>query len=516
MSTSFGGNNGDINSTHPFEFPFSFTGRVDCDAEEGAMCTNFFGISSPCSATNDNNYVFPSPDLTTAGLLSYFADEFDFDAQETVAILGAHSIGNAARVNSGFPGGRGWDNDQLHLDNNYYFQIVGNADDPGDAPGWDFVPVDNSDLAQVPDRFIWFRGRTNGVRNNGGDTNSDSNNGGENRDLQRVPPFMLSADIALVRDFSQNMRADGAISCTFNSGNTNACPFASTIGQAAEYQENNLLWLSDFRDAFTKMSQNGYTVAEVEEITLPTEPPIFVPACFSGENTVTLEGGKTIPIHDLQINDKVLVQGGSYASVYSFGHRNPTASTKFERLSTKTATIELTSDHMVLVGGIFVPVSTIQLGDLLSNGEAVSSVKTVTRQGVYAPFTTTGTIVVSKIVSSSFVSLQKDSAYLMIGSAVTLPISWQWMCHTFEFPHRLVANLIGEVYTKDGISMWAIAPKIATEWTLKQPAVVIAVILIPLVVALSLLSLVEQSWFVVAVALMMSIFLTRRIGKKIS
>jgi hypothetical protein len=329
---------------------------------------------------------------------------------------------------------------------------------------------------------------------------------------------MLNVDIALVRDFSESIGPGGEVTCGFNVNNQNACPFASTILQAAEYQEDNQAWLGDFRDAFIKMSQNGYEVSddgimtpEDEDDTTITLPP---GACFSGENTVALEGGETIPIRSLNIGDKVLVQDGSYDSVYSFGHRNPTASSDYLRLATKSAALELSPDHMVLVRDRLVPASTVQLGDFLSNGESVTSIKSVNRKGVYAPFTTTGTIVVSGIVSSSFISLQKDATNVMLGSSITLPVSWQWMCHTFEMPHRFLASyLLGkETYTKEGICMWVAAPKLVMGWVLHQHVVVTSMILIPSIMGLGFLALIAQPWFVVAVTLL-SLFATRRVQK---
>lgn len=238
-------------------------------------------------------------------------------------------------------------------------------------------------------------------------------------------------------------------------------------------------------------------------------------ACFSAHNTVTLETGKIVPIQSLVIGDKVLVHGGTYESVYSFGYRNPDASTNYLRLATKGTALELTADHMLLIGETFVPASTVQIGDLLSNGETVSSITTVTRKGLYAPFTTTGTVVVSDIVSSSFVTLQKDTAYLMLGTSITLPmISWQWMCHSFEAPHRFLANLgFSETYNKDGISMWVVAPKIGMDWILDQHVVIMSIVLIPTVVVIAVMSLLlGESWFVVG--MMLSVPIAKRDGKK--
>lgn len=253
----------------------------------------------------------------------------------------------------------------------------------------------------------------------------------------------------------------------------------------------------------------------------PMVPPIApTPApgltvCFSGQNTVTLKGDQKIPIDSLSIGDRVLVHGGSYETVYSFGHRNPTDYADYLRLVTKSTALEISSSHMLLVGDNFVPASTIKLGDVLSNGEAVSSIKTVTRQGIYAPFTTSGTIVVSNIISSSFVSLQKDATYLKIGS-VALPVTWQWLGHAFETPHRLLSNVIGETYTDEGISLWVAGPKLVIERVLRQHAMVMSLLLIPAVVGVGVLSLTEQPCVIVAIILMAVVRVARRGTTKVA
>jgi hypothetical protein len=158
LSSAVPGGGGQTNA--PFPFPFVFAGRVDCDATTppAKPCINFQGQTVTCSAKTDNHNVsFPSPNLTTDQLLVFMANTFQFNDQETVAIMGAHTLGVASRQNSGFPGQGGWDNNELRLDNNYYAGIVGPPNATGLAPNWNLVKVDNSDLTNIPDRYVWFR-----------------------------------------------------------------------------------------------------------------------------------------------------------------------------------------------------------------------------------------------------------------------------------------------------------------------------------------------------------------------
>ena len=57
--------------------------------------------------------------MATVGVMEYFKHVFDMTANETVAIMGAHTLGFASRNQSGFDGPGGWDSHPLVLDNKY-------------------------------------------------------------------------------------------------------------------------------------------------------------------------------------------------------------------------------------------------------------------------------------------------------------------------------------------------------------------------------------------------------------
>ena len=210
-------------------FPFKYYGRPTCETLN-TVCRNSTGQEVPCTPTRGPHRVLPSPDLDTRGVLEYFQNTFGFDTQETVAILGAHTLGQVERENSGFVG-QAWDGNRGLLDNEYYIQLVGgeSADDPvsvlvESAPDWARLAVDNSDLPDMPNRFQW----------------------------ELHSHVMLNADMALVRNFTGQIDSNGNVSCAFRS--PNACPAAvQTLGHAAVYRNNNQLWLEDFRDVFEIM-----------------------------------------------------------------------------------------------------------------------------------------------------------------------------------------------------------------------------------------------------------------------
>lgn len=233
-----------------FDFPLLYTGRVNCE-DTGTPCLDADDNEVPCSATRGPHRAQPSADLTVHQLLDFFDQEFRFDAQEVVAIMGAHTLGVAARENSGFDGEHGWVRREEHLDNDYYDELVG-GDSPNDsllelydAPNWNLDDVNNANLAGIPSRFQWERrsGRGNG-------------NGGGGRII------MLNVDIALVRDLTGFVDPDtGDVDCEFKRPDDGqpACPMAeNTMRLSAQYKFDNELWLSDFRNVLNRMLVNGY------------------------------------------------------------------------------------------------------------------------------------------------------------------------------------------------------------------------------------------------------------------
>jgi hypothetical protein len=104
----------------------------------------------------------PTPDISSDNLLHLFSEEFDFTVQETVAIMGAHTIGTLTRGNLGFPGPNGWVRDNLLLDHDYYRELMGGSSRSDDletlietAPPWFRFDIDNSAFEDIPDRHAW-------------------------------------------------------------------------------------------------------------------------------------------------------------------------------------------------------------------------------------------------------------------------------------------------------------------------------------------------------------------------
>jgi len=214
----------------------------------------------------------------------------------------------------------------------------------------------------------------------------------------------------------------------------------------------------------------------------PGEPPNWV-FCFSGQSLVEVEHRGLVKMADLSLGDAVHVGNNKFEPIYSFGHRDNARSAEYLQISTTqpgSNPLEISHDHMVAInGGRHVPASFIKEGELLltSSGDndlaTVTHVKTVTRKGIFAPFTASGSIVVNGIIASNYIAYQQ-SEYLKLGDFET-PLSYQWVAHIFKSYHRL-ANMLGftdESYTEEGISQWVDAPHKIFSWILAQDSAAI-------------------------------------------
>lgn len=227
----------------------------------------------------------------------------------------------------------------------------------------------------------------------------------------------------------------------------------------------------------------------------PTPSPAGNFACFSGETTVVVKGKGLTTMKDLKIGDHVLTSvtaEESYQLVYSFGHR--TTKIPGEYMQLLPSMLEISPDHMVFLEGKgAVPATVIQVGDRLADGMPVTDIRMVNRTGMYAPFTTSGTVVVNGVLASSYIAFH-DSPMLMIGP-VSTGLSYQWLAHTFQLPHRIYCYHLGicekEHYTATGISEWASRPLQIMVWFLSQHLMLQCLLLIPLLTMASLLAFVE-------------------------
>ena len=273
-STSTSSSTSSSSSSSPddnfFKFPMYYYGRTGRGVQTTPI-ENSDEASDGTSTTDEDgcrNVVprpFPAADLTTHTLLQYFDEHFNFNARETVVVMGAHTLGQMARNHSGFQDGSSWVDQRHVLNNEYYKLLVGGGRSStlhykvNDAKFWSKEFLNNEGISsiaggRVPNRFMWTRrGR---ATEEGGD--------------EEKPLIMTNADIALVRDLETELDADGSgkVKCGFAVQDDmpepvhGRCPAAKeTIHLMSEFKYNNTLWLVEFEHVLRKMFMYGYTVS---------------------------------------------------------------------------------------------------------------------------------------------------------------------------------------------------------------------------------------------------------------
>jgi hypothetical protein len=217
--------------------------------------------------------------------------------------------------------------------------------------------------------------------------------------------------------------------------------------------------------------------------------------CFSGDMTVQVQNEGEKKMKDLKLGDMVKTSADHdrFEPVYSFGHRDATSLGDFLQFKTATTTLEMSKDHMVFVSGRSIPARMVKVGDKFDDDAVVEMIFNVVRKGVFAPFTPSGTILVNGVKASTYISFQ-SSPVVKIGSFET-PLTYQWVAHAFEFPHRFYCNYfcqcLNEEYNEHGISVWVAEPLKMGRWLLNQSSIMIAVLLTPAVGVLVLFSALE-------------------------
>mmetsp|Transcript_21729 Transcript_21729/g.32090 ORF Transcript_21729/g.32090 Transcript_21729/m.32090 type:complete len:277 (+) Transcript_21729:109-939(+) len=234
---------------------------------------------------------------------------------------------------------------------------------------------------------------------------------------------------------------------------------------------------------------NSFTQFEAQ---LPSQELSLFFGCFPSHAKSQILGKGEVLMKDLNLGDEILVQGGRYEPIYSFGHRQTHSNMEYLQISTAHTKLEITPDHMVFVeGGRSIPASLIKIGDAVETSigtyASVESISTVVRRGAFAPFTASGTIIVNGIKSSTFVSLQKSETLVIGGTNSGL--TFQFLAHSFEMPHRMwcsydLASCLEEQYTAEGVSKWVYLPYKVSTWFLEQHSIWAAVLAFPLLLFL--------------------------------
>jgi len=162
----------------------------------------------------------------------------------------------------------------------------------------------------------------------------------------------------------------------------------------------------------------NYPTPSSSPLTYP-EPSFEDWRCFSGANTVEVltesnkgKGeGKITKITDLEVGDFVRAGDGQFSRVIGFLHLDDGIEAEYLQIyiAGQYAPLELGPAHTVFFTNnnsdsyAPIPASEIQIGDILNEYEVID-IQLVERQGVYAPLTESGDIVVSGILASCWPS----------------------------------------------------------------------------------------------------------------
>lgn len=167
--------------------------------------------------------------------------------------------------------------------------------------------------------------------------------------------------------------------------------------------------------------------------------------CFSEIATVQVQGKGFVAMKDLQVGDAALTGAGTYSPVYSFGHYLKDTPSEFLQLQTADQTLEMTGEHLVFLSDKVNPVraDSVRVGDTLQGQAAptkVTKIGSVVRDGLYAPLTVEGSLVVDGIVASSYVSLQQESNEFVQVKGISTGMSQHNYVHLGLSPFRLVCQ----------------------------------------------------------------------------
>jgi hypothetical protein len=243
-----------------------------------------------------------------------------------------------------------------------------------------------------------------------------------------------------------------------------------------------------------KIDGPGRVDPETKPTPAPTKKPTGI--CFPGDARCQIEGGREVLMRDIKLGDKILVQGGKYEPVYSFGHRDEWTQTQYLNIATTARTLVISKDHMVFQeGGCSVPASKVKVGDRLELSEdgelaTVTGIHVVSKQGAYAPFTASGTVIVNGVKASSFIAFQDSESLVVAG--INTRLTFQFLAHTFERPHRVWCQYMSkcneEKYSDEGISLWVDIPHKAGVWFVNQNGAVMCMVFVPVLACVAILA----------------------------
>jgi len=185
-------------------------GRTDCS-------------SSPYTTDLEN---FPDATMNYTEIMDYFSSEFGFNALETTALMGAHTLGGANIFDSGYHGI--WVRNEAGIFNNRYYDNMVNQPWALAQRRCANLPDIDTDLCESDDQVSKWEYFTASVG------------------------FNLPADVAIYKKFTCD--ADGKPDCEFD-----VCEDADTSSYVVDFANSNTYFVEEFSKVYAKMLSTGYT-----------------------------------------------------------------------------------------------------------------------------------------------------------------------------------------------------------------------------------------------------------------
>jgi hypothetical protein len=180
--------------------------------------------------------------------------------------------------------------------------------------------------------------------------------------------------------------------------------------------------------------------------------------------------------------------------VYAFGHRHESQPATFLQIYTNDTHVpppDVTANHLVYkyVSGNSkpVPVAHLQQGDKLihADGHAITIVKiasTMRNDGIYAPHTASGTIIVNNHVFSTYVTFNGQS-HLTVGRQFPV-MSWHTVNHIWFTPLRLWclhgSGCMCKQHNHEGYHYWAKVALVLNDFWSQQHTLVQMIMMVPI------------------------------------